>query len=142
MKILGILACVLLICMSTASATMMHNEKYKIITHKEKVTLHSGQSSSIFINETVKNKLYTPMDMSGYFGNNSFKKELISEDIHIQCEESDNKKYVLIDAIKPGKGLIIVTTYRYIFICNPLLPPIRPFLIIPVEQFFIKINVV
>ena len=54
MKILGILACVMLICMSTASATMMHNEKYKIITHKEKVTLHSGQSSSIFINETVK----------------------------------------------------------------------------------------
>ena len=77
------------------------------------------------------------MVMCGCFGNNSFKNELISEDIHItQYKESANKKYVLIDAIKPGKCFIIVKTYKLIHMCN------HPVLKIPVELFFIKIEVV
>ena len=63
MKIFGILACVMLICMSTASA--------KTILHNEAFTLHCRENKHIFLNEIIKhNNGYTGntyMDVEGRF---------------------------------------------------------------------------
>ena len=138
MKIFGILACVLLICMSTASATILPKKTafpHAKIVHNETFTLHPGQSKIIILNETSKysDRIAT---LKGFFGK-EFRKELKSKEIDIipAYDSAKNRLVIIIKAKQKTEGQITVKTYRklvygFIDFMNPL------------EEFNIKINVV
>ena len=138
MKILGILACVLLICMSTAASTTILPKKPTVphakIVHNETFTLHPGQGKIIILNETSKysDRIAT---LKGFFGK-EFRKELKSKEIDIipAYDSTKNRLVIIIKAKQKTEGQITVKTYRKL--------PYGLVDIIPLEEFNIKIKVV
>ena len=136
MKIFGILACVLLICMSTAASTI-HKETgfpHAKIVHNETFTLHPGQVKIIILNETSKYSDRIAI-LKGFYGK-EFRKELKSKEIDIipAYDSAKNRLVIIIKAKQKTEGQITVKTHKKqedgsIDFLNPL------------EEFNIKIKV-
>ena len=108
MKILGIIACILLISMSTTASTTIVPKKTAVhhatIVHNETVTLHPGQSKTMLLKETFQYKGDKCIHIIGCFGGEYINK-INTNDITIQSFTGFfGKKYIYIKAKKPGKG--------------------------------------